>query len=317
MVKSLKDGYMFGCDMGDALAMHDGYPCGQCIACRINRTSEWARRCMHELHYHKDAVFLTLTYDNQILGKDMQNESISPEILQAYWKEIRNELRNMGTCKQLGVPHNQKIKYFACGEYGGQFGRPHYHAIVYGLGVRHKEFLSSLWGYGFVTAGTVTLTRCRYVASYVIDKVSGVRAKEMYGDRTPPFVRVSQGLGRKWCEEHASQLRRDMYISEKGNHVQIPRYYRKRLDIDSGYFRELSERKSREAIKYYLTEYEYGKLSIEELRTWKLRERTGRESGLIFNLSRKKPEIRAIYSKRCKKGLTAGEACSILNTIGE
>lgn len=37
-------------------------PCGQCIACRLNKARQWSIRCMHEARYHSDNAFVTLTY---------------------------------------------------------------------------------------------------------------------------------------------------------------------------------------------------------------------------------------------------------------
>ena len=38
-------------------------PCGKCLACRIAKRTEWAMRMLHELSDYEDAVFVTLTYD--------------------------------------------------------------------------------------------------------------------------------------------------------------------------------------------------------------------------------------------------------------
>ena len=42
-------------------------PCGKCLACRIARRQEWSMRCLHELSSFDDAVFVTLTYDDDHL----------------------------------------------------------------------------------------------------------------------------------------------------------------------------------------------------------------------------------------------------------
>lgn len=39
-------------------------PCGHCIGCRLERSRQWANRCMLELQYHDSAYFVTLTYDD-------------------------------------------------------------------------------------------------------------------------------------------------------------------------------------------------------------------------------------------------------------
>ena len=37
-------------------------PCGNCLACKIQRSREWAMRLLHELEYWEKATFITLTY---------------------------------------------------------------------------------------------------------------------------------------------------------------------------------------------------------------------------------------------------------------
>ena len=40
-------------------------PCGRCIGCRLERSRQWANRCMLELQYHESSYFVTLTYDDE------------------------------------------------------------------------------------------------------------------------------------------------------------------------------------------------------------------------------------------------------------
>ena len=90
-------------------------PCGHCLACRIARTREWTVRLLHESEFWEDTIFVTLTYDDEHLPSD---RSLVPRDLTLFFKRLR---------KDLG---DRKIKYYACGEYGDTFGRPHYHAII-------------------------------------------------------------------------------------------------------------------------------------------------------------------------------------------
>lgn len=39
-------------------------PCGQCIGCRLERSRQWAVRCVHEASLHTSNCFLTLTFSN-------------------------------------------------------------------------------------------------------------------------------------------------------------------------------------------------------------------------------------------------------------
>ena len=107
-------------------------PCGHCIGCRLKYSRIWADRCMVEASYHEDNVFLTLTYDNDHLPKpldyitDTGERKVSPvnplekRELQLFIKRLRKKFPE------------QRIRYFACGEYGGKTMRPHYHLILFG-----------------------------------------------------------------------------------------------------------------------------------------------------------------------------------------
>ena len=99
-------------------------PCGKCIGCRIAKRKEWSLRMLHELTYHPQSSFVTLTYDDYHLPPCC---SLKKRHLQLFLKRLR---------KNLG---ERRIKYFACGEYGGQTMRPHYHAILFGSGLTRED----------------------------------------------------------------------------------------------------------------------------------------------------------------------------------
>ena len=42
-------------------------PCGQCIGCRLEKSRQWAIRCVHEATLHQKNCFVTLTYNPQNL----------------------------------------------------------------------------------------------------------------------------------------------------------------------------------------------------------------------------------------------------------
>lgn len=139
------------------------FNCGRCHACRVNITSQWTLRCMFEFDKwkNKGASFLTLTYDDDHLPKDL---GLHKEDLQKFFKRLRiNLVREYGTHfdeeKEREVP-NVPILYRACGEYGDTekvyftkdspvpLGRPHYHAVVFGLddlNDKHREILVKSW----------------------------------------------------------------------------------------------------------------------------------------------------------------------------
>ena len=61
-------------------------PCGKCLACRIKNRKEWQIRMLHELNYHDDAVFLTLTYSDEYLP---DNNTLVKRDLQLFIKRLR------------------------------------------------------------------------------------------------------------------------------------------------------------------------------------------------------------------------------------
>ena len=191
-------------------------PCGRCIACRVSRTREWAVRLTHELEECPNASFVTLTY------RDLPaNASISKREVQLFFKRLRKSLPD------------KKLRYYACGEYGGRFGRPHYHAIVYGLlpDQETRALLKKTWGLGMVHVGSVTYDSCRYVAQYIQKKIVGRDAAAEYGDREAPFALMSKKIGQKYALKRADQIKKNLCVKKNGKPAGLPRYYRKILGI--------------------------------------------------------------------------------------
>lgn len=216
-------------------------PCGKCIGCRLERSRQWAVRGVHELKYHETACFITLTYNEENLP---ENGSLVPEHLTLFWKRLRKEISPV------------KIKYIACGEYGDNLGRPHYHAIIYGYDFPDRQpfkltqsgfqsyvsvTLSRLWPYGFSNIGGVTFESIAYVARYCLKKVNGDDALAYYGGvvddsgsvvytKHPEFARYSRGIGENWCTDFADDvLRSGNRVLVNGHLTNIPRYYKKKI----------------------------------------------------------------------------------------
>lgn len=173
---------------------------------------------MHcELGQWPYASFVTLTYDDAHLP---MTGGLSPIDFELWLKRLRKEL------------DPRKVRYFGVGEYGSRFKRPHYHSIMFGLNpVRDREVVSDTWRLGRVQCGTVTDHSINYVAKYVTEKLYGDEALREYRGRFPPFARMSQGLGRDFCDAHAEQLREALSIKHRGVDVGLPRYFARRLGI--------------------------------------------------------------------------------------
>lgn len=169
-----------GRDMGFKTTDGIPFPCGQCLACRINRRRVWTLRLMLENYYHDKAAFVTLTYNDDDLPYTVDGlPSLCKQDLQLWLKRLR---------KRFG---GYQIRYYAAGEYGTRTHRPHYHVILYGIGPEQldPQFalyggksggikglekrvtpLSLTWPYGIVHVGEVTRESIQYVAGYVTKK---------------------------------------------------------------------------------------------------------------------------------------------------
>ncbi len=184
------------------------------MSCRINRATEWAVRCLHERAQWKRSVFATLTYDDADLPADY---GLDKDEFTKFWKRLRKLAE-------------RKLRYYACGEYGEEKGRPHYHAIIFGVAPWERELLAKAWGHGMVYTGTVTMQSARYTADYVGKAVTGERGAAFYGERQPPFAVMSLGIGRVFVDGNRDLLLRSG-LTVNGHHVALPRYYRTRLGV--------------------------------------------------------------------------------------
>lgn len=194
-------------------------PCGHCVGCKIAHSREWAFRIMAELRtWNGQALFLTLTYNDEHLPGDL---GLHKDHLQRFWKRLRKGI------------YPRKIKYFACGEYGDKFNRPHYHAIVFGLTIRDLDVIEQSWTNGFVGHGSVTYDSARYVAGYIDKKFGKTTNKVVYGDLQPPFQCCSQGIGFKYFEAHMDEIQNNG-IMLNGKRMSVPRYFIKKFELDVG-----------------------------------------------------------------------------------
>lgn len=156
---------------------YDYLPCGKCENCQIDKSNQWATRCLLEAQKWPKNAFLTLTYDDTHLPKD---KSLLKADLQKFWKRLRKSLKD------------EKIRYYACGEYGSTTMRPHYHAAVFNYWPDDCIFykpnsekqplwtspkLEKIWGKGFVIIGALTYESAAYIARYVQKKGYGIDNK--------------------------------------------------------------------------------------------------------------------------------------------
>lgn len=232
-------------------------PCGQCIDCKLQKSREWATRCMLETKEHKNNYFLTLTYDEEHLPHNRKidietgevlNEwtpTLYPKDMQDFWKRLREHYARKYNIKG--------IRYYECGEYGDKYQRPHYHAIVFGLPINdlqpdHKskrgnmnfksDEIQKIWGNGIVAVGNVTWESCAYTARYITKKQTG-KNKIIYDleQKHPEFCCMSRrpAIGKAYFEKNWGKIYQNDEIFTKTKNgitsVKPSRYFDKLFDV--------------------------------------------------------------------------------------
>lgn len=222
-------------------------PCGQCIGCRLERSRQWAMRCLHESELHEENCYLTLTFDDEHLP---EGGSVRVRDLQLFFKKLRKRYASI------------RIRYFACGEYGEGLKRPHYHALLFGFDFPDRvfgkmsgefrlytsEILSELWGNGLAWVGDVTFESAAYVARYVLKKQTG-KGSEVHYERpadeesgeivklVPEFIVMSRrpGIASEWFDKFGKEVYGEGvdFVVVRGIKMRPPKFYDGRLEVVS------------------------------------------------------------------------------------
>jgi len=240
--------------------------CGQCIGCRLERSRQWAIRCMHEASMHENNCFITLTFSPEGLAKRnaefRKEEKTHPERVIG-WNPVGVHPRDYQLFMKRLRKKFQGVRYYYCGEYGEKNNRPHYHACLFNINFADKqlykmsngiplyvsETLEEIWPYGFVTIGDVTFESAAYVARYVMKKVNGEQAKQdgtyvrhdaETGEASfvkPEFNAMSRrpGIGKTWFEKYKEDVYPNDFVILRGKKCRPPKYYDKLLELEDAY----------------------------------------------------------------------------------
>lgn len=230
-------------------------PCGKCLGCRLDKSQEWATRAVHEASLWENNCFITLTYDNEHLPSD---RSLNKKDFQDFMKRFRKRASGLQPYVNSDGEVFYPIRYFYSGEYGDQFNRPHFHALIFNYDFSDKylfkknngnplyrsTFLEELWPFGFSSVANLTYQSAAYVARYTQKKVYGEAADEHYvyvdpstgecHSRLPEFADMSRrpGIGAMWYDRFSS----DVFPSDEciidGKPRRVPKYYLKKLRKD-------------------------------------------------------------------------------------
>lgn len=250
-------------------------PCGKCIGCRLEYSKEWANRTYLESTLYKEKEitiskdkegkdikvkcncnwFITLTYAEEHLTineeytdkngitwtiEENDKATLVPEDLHRFINTFRQIM-----LREYGV---SGIRFLACGEYGEQNLRPHYHIIFLNCPLPAKTFynvrikngnmyyqntiIERAWTKGISNICEATWNTMSYTARYITKKINGELEADVYWSNgiEKEFFRVSRdpGIGKPYYEIYKDKIYdydRIMIKNLSGVHYEKPPKY--------------------------------------------------------------------------------------------
>lgn len=204
--------------------------CRWCMSCRVANRTHWQDRIEQEHFMTSSGMsFVTFTYDDNHLYFKSKH-ALQPSLCKSDVKQFLDALRYR--LKSKGVPVNSvcNFKYYCVGEYGDQFGRPHYHFIFDGIDYRTcADYLRDCWHNGLIDVLPVLDGGIRYVLKYLDKQLHGDQAEVEYDCtfRERPFNTMSNGIGLSyWDSTLESIMANDWRYSWKRRLSPVSTYYK-------------------------------------------------------------------------------------------
>lgn len=272
--------------------------CGKCDTCKRQKAQEWAIKLINESKYHKEACFITLTFDNKIL-LDKNSKAVrkygasagfvfkieySMKYFQKFIKRLRKKFKD------------KKISYFHVAEYGEKTHRPHHHAILFGINFNedrkecqisksghpqmYSETLQSLWACGNTTLQDCNSNNIIYIAQYSLKKFKNKLMNKQYNTKMTFSNRCKMNV--KFIRRYPELVEKGYLQDTDGKRYKIPRSYLKNLKEDKGTIYEKHYQKYEDNLMEYLSNNNSNDLIKKE----KIKEEILRKRNKNFNKCR-------------------------------
>lgn len=212
----------------------DLVPCGKCHECLRDRKNSWAFRLKQESRHSQTTSFITLTYaTHKLLYTHHDNPNhinsrptLNPKDLTNFWKRLRKHIYK-------NYPNTPKLKYYAVGEYGGTYQRPHYHAIIFNIPyqlLQKPVTLTEIWENGTIDVQPSNEKTVAYTLKYV--SKPKWQPINNYDAREPQFQRQSLNLGLDYLTPQMKQYHQTQQLAQirdEGTLRKMPRYYKDKI----------------------------------------------------------------------------------------
>ena len=159
-------------------------PCSQCMACRINKGRKWtARILMEQMSTPWRCYFQTFTYNDEALPLAQNTDYVPTLRKKPFLQWLNNQTKAIGP-----------FRYYAVGEYGDNYGRPHYHVALFPSGDSQVHELRMRWrkSYGFTDEIELTDGLARYLAQYATKKLTSWDDTRLEENQEPEFRESSK-----------------------------------------------------------------------------------------------------------------------------
>lgn len=197
-------------------------PCGKCAWCRRAKRNEWIIRFGVEMRHNLYTKFVTLTYDENSVPRDIDKDSgeVYETTDKTHVQKFIKRLRKKG----------YKFKYFLVSEKGPKSGRPHYHALFFSDDNLNQNVIQDEWPFGFVTVYDSDEGALRYVTKYIL-KGSDRDDNFMICSKRPSigsqFVNDDNAFNTFRKNEETGVF--GFSFPKNGSLLPMPRYYKKKL----------------------------------------------------------------------------------------
>lgn len=298
-------------------------PCKQCIGCRLESSRTWANRGYLESKMYDENWFVTVTYKDEYLYVP-EEITTSDEITYTNdnddWKgclvkeDLKKFIHNVRQKWKRKFDFDG-IRFMACGEYGEEGERPHYHIIFFNMHIPLEDLydtkiindnvyykshlLDECWNNkGFVEISEATWNDIAYTARYITKKINGTESEYVYAERgqIKEFFNVSRmpGIGEPYFREHYKEIYKNDEIIVKNLEGIIsckpPKYFDDLYEkMDPEAFEKIKIKRRRRAIN--VAKVKDSTTSLHRLAQLEIEERSHEERSqkLIREFERKAP----------------------------
>lgn len=226
------------------------FPCGRCTLCLATKTSLKATRVLLEACCHRESVSFTLTYDQEHLprvpeiiypaGSDNEPGTGVPtgrEVASLSKRDFELFMKRLRKAIDAKFP-GTKIRFTAAGEYGSLTARPHYHGLLFGIGLDDvMPLVEKCWGKGHVhfDMNPISPKLAMYVSKHNMKPDLKAKGRNIRG-REPEFTKASQGIGRGFVDRIVEAYQKPVgraYIEKHGDFDNRVRQHGKKMSLDN------------------------------------------------------------------------------------